>query len=90
MVSSEDVQRVRNATWCTSLTALTFGLRLSGYRGRGDGEWRGRGNGEGNFTISRQSRRLTRSLQVSAVEEMGMKVTVAGGGGEVIFFVSWK
>jgi len=26
---------------------LILGWRLSGYRGRGDGEWRGRGEGEG-------------------------------------------
>jgi len=51
MANSEDVERVRKETLCTSLT-LIFGLCALGYRGRGDGEWRGRGEGKG-ITIAR-------------------------------------
>jgi hypothetical protein len=86
MVSTEGVEKVRKETRRMPLV-LILGLRLSGYRGRGDGEWRGRGEGkEITATRSRLSKGLMWSSQASVDEETDTKVTAVGGGDEVMLF----
>ena len=84
MANSGDVERVSKENLCTSLLTLTLVWCLSGYRGRGDGEWRGRGEGKGiPTTILPSLKVLIWLCQASVDGATDMKVTVAVDGDKV-------